>query len=190
MTKKKVTFFFLLIISVITILFIYQKNLEEKKISIKDKIKSDEPAYNSNIIKNIEYTSKDRKGNEYIIKALEGEIDYSNPNIIFLKKVTALINLKNSNNIKITSNFGKYNSSNYDTIFSKNVVIDYLDNNIKSNYLDFSFNRNLMIISKDVVYSNSENILKSDVVEINIETKDTKIFMNEKEKKVILKSKN
>ena len=190
MTKKNVTFFFLLIFTIISILFIYQKNLKEKKIAIEDKIKSNEPAYNSNIIKDIEYTSKDSKGNEYIIKALEGEIDYSNPNIIFLKKVTALINLKNSNNIKITSNFGKYNSSNYDTIFSKNVVIDYLDNNIKSNYLDFSFNRNLMIISKDVVYSNSENILKSDVVEIDIETKDTKIFMNEKNKKVILKSKN
>ena len=104
--------------------------------------------------------------------------------------MTALINLKNSNNIKITSNFGKYNSSNYDTIFSKNVVIDYLDNNIKGNYLDFSFGRNLMIISKNVVYSNSENILKSDVIEINIETKDTKIFMHEEDKKVNLKSKN
>ena len=40
-----------------------------------------------------------------------------------------------------------------------------------------------MIISKNVVYSNSENILKSDVIEINIETKDTKIFMHEEDKK-------
>ena len=47
-----------------------------------------------------------------------------------------------------------------------------------------------MIISKNVVYNNSENILKSDVIEINIETKDTKIFMHESNKKVNLKSKN
>ena len=46
-----------------------------------------------------------------------------------------------------------------------------------------------MIISRNVVYTNLENILKADVIEINIETKDTKIFMYEKEKKVNVKSK-
>ena len=37
-----------------------------------------------------------------------------------------------------------------------------------------------MIISRNVVYTNLENILKADVIEINIKTKDTKIFMYEK----------
>ena len=40
-----------------------------------------------------------------------------------------------------------------------------------------------MIISKNVIYSNLENILKADVIEINIKTKDTKIFMYERKKK-------
>ena len=93
MTKKNVTFFFIIIFTII-LLFIYQKNLNKKKISNENKIKVEEPSYNSNIIENIEYISKDAKGNEYIIRALEGEIDYSDPNIIFLKNVTALINLK------------------------------------------------------------------------------------------------
>ena len=47
-----------------------------------------------------------------------------------------------------------------------------------------------MIISKNVVFTNIENILEADVIEINIKTKDTKIFMYEKEKKVNIKSKN
>ena len=47
-----------------------------------------------------------------------------------------------------------------------------------------------MIISKNVIYNNSENILKADVVEIDIKTKDTKIFMHEQEKKVKINSKN
>ena len=38
----------------------------------------------------------------------------------------------------ITSNYGKYNTINYDTIFSKNVKIDYVDNIITGDYLDFS----------------------------------------------------
>ena len=47
-----------------------------------------------------------------------------------------------------------------------------------------------MIISKDVTYNNNKNVLYADVIEINIQTKDTKIFMYEKDKKVNIKSKN
>ena len=46
-------------------------------------------------------------------------MDYSDPNTIFLTDVYALIKLSNSNNIEITSNYGKYNTLNFDTIFSK-----------------------------------------------------------------------
>ena len=49
------------------------------------------------------YSSKDIKGNEYLIFADKGEIEFSDKNIIFLKKVRAVIKLKNSNNIEITS---------------------------------------------------------------------------------------
>ena len=90
----------------------------------------------------------------------------------------------------ITSNYGRYNSDNFDTIFSKNVIIKYLDNKVTGEYLDFSINRNSMIISRNVVYTNLNNILKADVIEIDIETKDTKIFMHENKKKVNIKSLN
>ena len=39
-----------------------------------------------------------------------------------------------------------------------------------------------MIISKDVIIKNNKNSLQADVVEVDIETKDLKIFMYEKEK--------
>ena len=97
--------------------------------------------------------------------------------------------MKNSEDITITSDFGKYNINNYNTIFSKNVIIEYLDNKIISDYADFSIERNSMIISKDVVYTNLENILIADVIKINIETKDTIIYMHEENKKVNIKSK-
>ena len=69
-------------------------------------------------------------------------------------------------------------------IFSKNVIIEYLNNKINGEYLDFSLKRNSMIVSKNVVYKNLNNSLKADVVEMNIKTKDTKIFMYEKDKQV------
>ena len=67
--------------------------------------KSEEIIYSSNIIENVFYSTKDGKGNEYIIKADQGEIDYSNPNYIYLTNVEALIKLKDSNIININSNF-------------------------------------------------------------------------------------
>ncbi|WP_435097203.1 LPS export ABC transporter periplasmic protein LptC [Candidatus Pelagibacter bacterium nBUS_27] len=145
--------------------------------------------YNSNIIKDINYTSRDLKGNEYILVAKEGEIDIKNSDIIFLTDVSAYIKLiKNSELIVITSNYGKYNSVNYDTIFSKNVKIDYVDNIITGDYLDFSMMKNLLIISRNVIYRNLENTMKADVMELNTITKDTKIFMYDAKNKVNIKN--
>ena len=190
MSKKKfVKIFFIFSIFFLAIYFIFN-NFFQKDEGIVYKNSIEEPIYNSNIIKDVEYTTRDKDGNEYFIKAEEGEIDFANANIIFLTNVYALIKLENSESVTIFSDYGKYNSENYDTIFTKNVIIDYLDNKINSEYLDFSLERNLMIISKDVIYNNSENILKADVIEINIKTKDTKIYMHEKEKKVKINSKN
>ena len=89
--------------------------------------------------------------------------------------------------IEISSDFGKYNINNYDTIFSKNVIVSYLDNKIMGDYLDFSYDKNLMIISKEVILSNSKSSLKADVIEVNIKTRDIKIFMYEQDKKVNIK---
>ena len=151
--------------------------------------KTNDEIYNSNIIKDVMYTSMDAEGNQYTITALEGEIDYSNPNILYLTDVKGLIQLKDSDDINITSNFGRYNSNNFDTIFSKNVIINYLDNKIIGDYLDFSLEKNLLMISKNIIYTNLENKLRADALEMNIKTKDTKIFMYEKEKKVNIQSK-
>ena len=141
------------------------------------------------MINDVYYSSKDVRGNEYIIEASIGEIDYNNSNIIYLTEVNGYVKLTNSNDIKITSDFGKYNSVNFDTIFSKNVIIDYQDNNILGEYLDFSIKRNSMIMSREIVYKNSNNILKADVIEIDLDTKDTKIYMFQDNKKVNIRSK-
>ena len=190
MYKKKIVriIFSSLIIALVGIL-IYSKFYKNNNLSLKEK-NNEETKYSSNIIKDVEYTTKDENGNEYLVKALEGEIDLKEPNIIYLTKVYALIKIVGSGDVKIVSDYGKYNSLNFDTIFSKNVTVNYIDNQIKSEYLDFSLKRNLMSISRNVIYKNQNNTLKADAVELNIKTKDTKIFMYEKEKKVNLINKN
>ena len=188
MKKKNIIFFLIIFLLIFSLILYLDYSKEENVSSIKEEVLT-EP-YKSNIMEDVSYSSKDAKGNEYIVNASKGEIDYDRPNIIYLTNVRAFIKLTNSNDVTITSDFGKYNTNNFDTIFSKNVEINYLDNKITGEYLDFSIGRNSMIISRKVVYTNLENILKADVIEINVTTKDTKIFMYKDNKKVNIKSKD
>ena len=160
------------------------KLVEKKKEIIQKEIE------NSNIIKDVEYKSKDSSGNEYILKASEGNIDQNNTNIIYLTSIKATIESKDYSSINLSSNFGKYSIDNFDTIFSKNVIIEYQDNVIIGEYLEFSLNKNLMTISRNVVFKNDKSSLKADVIEVDIKTKDIKISMYEENKKINIKSLN
>ena len=197
--KKKIIFSTSFAILFFSFLFLYfkissdKKLIEEnKKIELIEKKNNEigEKIESANIIEDVSYSARDTKGNEYFLKADEGIIDQNENNYIFLKSVKAVINLKNYKIVEISSDFGKYNIHNYDTIFSKNVIIKYLDNIIKGGYLDFSWGKNLMIISKNVVLESNQSSLQADVIEVNIEKKDIKIFMYEENKKVNIKSLN
>ena len=188
MSVKIIKIFF--IIFVLVFVFIgYLKFFEKKEVIEPKKVDDNDISYNTNVIMDVNYSSIDSRGNEYNIYAEKGEIDFENSSIVYLTNLKAIIRLKEKKIITITSDFGKYNTNNFDTIFSKNVIIKYVENTITGDYLDFSMDRNSMIMSKNVVYSNLNNILKSDVIEMNLETKDIKIFMFENNKKVNIKSK-
>ena len=184
----RISFIITIFILILIIIFNLNQNskelVEEKKDIVQEEIED------SNVIKDVEYKSKDSSGNTYILKASEGIIDQSNNNIIYLTSIKATIELKDYNSIDISSNFGKYNINNFDTIFSKNVIIEYLDNIIMGEYLEFSLNKNLMTISRNVVFKNNKSSLKADVIEVDIKTKDIKISMYEENKKINIKSIN
>ena len=188
--KNKIVVILLIILFIGLSFYLYPKIFDKKKVEEIVVNEAEEISAESNIIKDINYISEDGKGNKYIINAVKGEIDYSNTNIMFLTDVEATIKLNNSNNIVITSDYGKYNIENFDTIFSKNVISKYLDNKITGEYLDFSLNRNTMIMSRNVIYTNPKNILEADVIEMNLDTKNTKVFMYKSNEKVNIKSKN
>tara|TARA_Y100000385_G_scaffold281355_1_gene334024 strand:+ start:204 stop:797 length:594 start_codon:yes stop_codon:yes gene_type:complete len=190
--KKKIILLSLVVFFLIILNQFYFKSLDKDNLSISnknlkikiEKEKLEEKSYSSNAIENVKYSSSDPDGNEYTIVASEGEIDIKNSQTIFLKNVKATIKLKNSDIIAISSGFAKYNAANLDTIFTESVIIENLQNKIIGEYLDFSMLRKTIIISKDVVFNNNSNILKTDVIEIDIDTKNTKFYMYEKDKKV------
>ena len=76
------------IFSLIIFFIIYNKYFKKVKIDQISNLQIEEEKFtNSNQIKDIKYSSKDLKGNEYIILAKEGEIDLNNSDVIFLKDV-------------------------------------------------------------------------------------------------------
>jgi LPS export ABC transporter protein LptC len=133
----------------------------------------------STYINDVNYVSSDAKGNKYQITAEQAEIDINDSDTMFLRNIIAYISIKDTDTIKVTSDFGKYNAKNYDTIFSKNVIIVYPGHKITGEYLDFSFLNNLGVISNNVIYSGDNVSLFADRIEIDLITRDTKIFMDD-----------
>ena len=161
-------------------------NFEDaKEASVIKKIDENQNS-SSTYIDNISYVSTDAKGNKYQITAKQAEIKIENSDIMFLTDVIAFIFLKDSDTVKITSNFGKYNSMNFDTIFSENVIVIYPGHKITGEYLNFSFINNLGIFTTNVIYTGEKTSLFADKIEMNLTTKDTKIFMNDTGKKVFI----
>ena len=133
---------------------------------------------------NIKYVSSDSEGNNYVITSKYGELKEDEPGLIFMKNVVATINSNSLNPIKISSDNAVYNSVNYHTNFYNNVLMTYEKHNITSNNLDLLFEKNLVTITNDVVYNNLNTKLIADKIEIDLITKNSKIFMNKSSDKV------
>ena len=164
----------------------FTKNLEDvKETQVVEKIDENQSS-TSTYINDINYISTDAKGNKYQITAKQAEIKIENADIMFLTDVVAFIFIKDSDTVKITSNFGKYNTKNSDTIFSENVIVVYPGHKITGEYLDFSFLTNLAVFNTNVIYTGDKTNGFADKIEINLITKDTKIFMSDTGKKVLI----
>ena len=157
----------------------FTKNFEDiKKTPVKEK--TDKNQNNtSTYINDINYVSTDVRGNKYQITAKLAEIKIENSDLMFLSDVIAFVFIKDKDTVKITSDFGKYNSKNYDTIFSENVIVIYPGHKITGEYLDFSFLNNLGVFTTNVIYTGEKTNLFADKIEMNLATKDTKIFMDQ-----------
>ena len=189
MTKKIYTQFFLLIFLIIISLLLFFKYFKKSNLESEIKTKLEKPQVASeSMIEDLRYFSIDKEGNEYKIEAKKGNIDKSNPDIIYLENVEAIIQLQKSNVILIRSKFAKYNTKNYDTLFNKTVSVNYNEHLLKSEFLDLSFEKNLVSIYDNVRYLSGISSLSADKAEIDILNKKTKIFMNDPNQKVLINS--
>ena len=208
MEKKKIFQIFLLVLLIFITFFIFNtyyksdKTLKSsKKIIIKN---SEEPKSNdgNDIIQDIRYTSNNNNGDVLEILADYGEPSTEIEDLMFLTKVVANITLKNKSNIKLISDYANFNTKTFETTFINNIKIFRDDETILGNELYLVFDQtekvlkdnsnadqNLIRISHDVIIKKPGYMLKADVLEIDLITKNTKIYMNNQNDKVRATSK-
>ena len=207
MKTKHIIIYLLLFLSlsVMIIIFYYNYKIDSDKVLIKKKVEKIEKnkslqndissenskvslKSNPTIIENVKYVALDVSGNKFEIDAKEGTTNSRNYDEIFLKDVVATIWLYNSEKIIVTSNSANYNKSSIETTFEDNVEINYINHKINSNKLLLSFKDKIAIITNNVTYIGNNTNLYTDNIEIDFKTKKTKIFMNDKNKKIFVKS--
>ena len=185
MNKKiivQITLFFFLLI--IVFFFYYKYFFLKKEITTLTNYEQNPKIIGSenNLIKNLEYLSADKNGNKYLIKSEYGEISGDGDNVILMTGVTAQIDLFEKDTVFLSSNFAKYNTLNFETNFNKNVILKYTGHEISSENLDLSFEENFVWVYNDIIYKSSSTKLFADKVEIDLLTKDSRIFMFDNKK--------
>ena len=160
---------------------IQQKNTQDKKkINTTENLEVNEDkvlSEKSNILKDIKYISKDEDGNIYEISAEKGMLNLNDPNITSMDGVVAKVILSDKSTINIQSNHAIYNRKNYNTNFSGKVQIKHLAHHISCEKMDILFSKNLATLYDNLIYKNKKTRLKADKMEVDLITKNSKIFM-------------
>ena len=191
LNKTALQIFILLVIgmSIFLVFTKYLKNKTIKKVEESKTIISEDKNLDevSNLLKDVSYSTVDFEGNKYEIFAKTGEVDVNDSNIIFMKGVKAKITLINKEEININSNLAKYNNSNYETKFSDNIYLVYLDHQIGCEFMYLNIENNFLTLYENLVYNSSKGELVADRVEIDLKTKDLKVIMDKKNKDIKIK---
>ena len=189
---------FLFLVSIYIYKFYYNQDDQKKtKIEKKESLDNKTSSEGQNLIKDIKYVSNNNRGDTYEIIADFGETSLENPNLMFLTNVNGNIIFEKKDNIRLTSDYANFNTKTFETTFLNNVKIFRGEDTIVGNELylvldqdeetlrkDPKIDQNLIRISYNVLFQSPGYTLKADIIEIDLISKNMKIFMNKKIKKV------
>ena len=195
MNKKVLIQFSLLLTICISCLIFYKLFFFSPDLELKDikKSQQDQNGFlgnGTNQMNDITYNSKYLDNNKYVVKAKFAEFNEDDPDIMLLTNVKGKFFFESSGTVEIFSSKALYNSVNYNTNFYNNVLVVYENNQINSNNFDLFFDKKIGTIYGDVIYKNLNTTLEADKIDIDLITKDSKIYMLDKSKKINIKNLN
>ena len=148
------------------------EEVKVKKFEMKNEI--DEKKV-KDLVKDIEYTSVDQKGNNFHLLANSGRSNIDNSDILDLINVKGKITSENRDTIYIVSDFAQYNSVNLNSKFYNNVIINYQDKEITCINFDINMETNKAVAYNDVLITDPKSKMKAGIVEFDLKTKDINI---------------
>ena len=170
-----------------------KKQLEEEKkllSSIKEndtkKKKSNNKNKNklSNTLKDVEYISIDKKGNKFKLLARSAKSNQKDNNFLDLDYVRGVITSEIREPIYIISDFGQYNTTNFNSKFYQNVKINYMEKQILCENFDIDMETNMAIAYNNVVVTDPQSTMKAGIITFDLKTKDININPTNEDTKV------
>ena len=177
-----------LLITLILLIFYYYFFANDKDFIKENNVNVDNQI--NNRIVDLKYTANDIDGNSYIINSEYGEISDLDSNELKLQGVKAVIEIKNSESVIILSDYANYNKVTLNTFFYDNVKLTYIGHLITSDKMFLNYLNKDINIQDNVVYEGYNNKLLADIIEIDLVTKFSKIYMLDKYGKVKVNIKN
>ena len=165
-------------------------NIEKKNLSLSNLDTKEINENFSNKISDIKYKSSDKTGNQYEISSASGESEIENPEVLNLVDVEGKISILNKETVLIYSDFAKYDKDSLNTHFYGNVRLIYGNHNINSDDLFLNFFDKQTLVKNNIYYTDQQNKLFADIIEIDLMTKISKVYMLEKQKKILVEIKN
>ena len=104
--------------------------------------------------------------------------------ILYLKEVKAVIKIKNSGVINLYSDFAKYNKSSLNTHFYQNVKLKFKDHNLNSGNVYLNYITKKIKIADNINYYDKGNKMTADIIEYDLVTKISKVYMLDKTKTI------
>ena len=137
-----------------------------------------------NRIIDLEYNAVDKQGNSYLIKSDFGTISTEDENELYLDNVKAIITISQNQKILIFSQKAKYNKINLNTLFYESVKMLYDEHKVTSDKIYLDYSNKYIKIQDNVIYQGENNKLAADILEIDLVTKVSKIYMIDDNQKV------
>ena len=147
-----------------------------KKSELKEIKSDDNKDYEiKNLVKDVEYTSVDERGNSFRLLANSGKTNRVNKNVLDLENVRGEIKSDKRDTIFITSDYAEYNNSNLNSKFYENVIINYQDKKISCINFDINMSTNKAIAYNNVIITDPKSTMRAGIVEFDLKTKDINI---------------
>ena len=187
LNKTKFIQISLLLLACLLIFFTYFLNLKKKQTSANlDQIKTVEPDGKkekmANTFIDVQYSGLDRNGNRFIITSKYADFETDRSNIIRMEEVLCIFYFKDQTSMTVQSSYGIYNNVTDDIEFTENVKMNYLENVLFSEKVNFFNVKNELLIEGNIKTKSPKGELQADRLDFDLNSKKLKISMDSNEK--------